>query len=108
MLPHVYSQENDTTDQKDGTFDLWLWDDQSSAHVVYSPDYKQSTVEQRGPRDLWNETEAAYLEWIKWGSPSRDRFGLTVTPHGQQIWIDTPDRVVTSISASQTGVRSEP
>jgi protein-L-isoaspartate(D-aspartate) O-methyltransferase len=108
MLPGVSSQENDTTDQKDGTYDFWLWDGQSSAHVVYSPDYKQPTVEQRGPRDLWNETEAAYLEWIKWGSPGRDRFGMTVTPDGQHIWLDSPDHVVSPASVTAHAPRSHP
>jgi protein-L-isoaspartate(D-aspartate) O-methyltransferase len=60
--------------------------------VHYSPDYKRVAVLQRGPRDLWDEVEAAYLRWVSWGSPARDRFGMTVTPGGQHIWLDSPTR----------------
>ena len=94
MLPQVSRQTADTTNEEGSTFDLWLWDDQSSAHVTYSPEYKRSAVEQSGPRNLWDETESAYLQWVRWGSPARERFGMTVTPHGQHIWLDRPENVI--------------
>ncbi|MFI0449818.1 hypothetical protein [Actinomadura sp. 6N118] len=52
-------------------------------------------VEQAGGRSLWNEVEAAYFRWIGWREPDRDRFGMTVTPQGQTIWLDSPDRPFT-------------
>ncbi len=77
-------------DQDAGEFHLTLWARDSDAQIHYSPEYKRSTVLQRGPRDLWDEVAAAYLRWISWGSPGRDRFGMTVTPEGRHIWLDSP------------------
>ncbi|MFD3685377.1 protein-L-isoaspartate(D-aspartate) O-methyltransferase [Nocardiopsis sp. NPDC058631] len=78
----------------DGTFQMWVWDGSSQARVAYDPGFERSGVEQRGPRDLWNEVEAAYLAWAGWGRPGRDRFGLTVTAAGHQVWLDAPDNQV--------------
>jgi protein-L-isoaspartate O-methyltransferase len=91
MLPDVRGTH---ADQEGGEFHVWLWTDDSDAQAHYAPDYKRAAVLQRGPRSLWDELEAAYLRWVSWGSPGRDRFGLTVTPDGQHIWLDTPDNVV--------------
>lgn len=65
-------------------FEAWLWAGESGAWV------KGFDVLQFGPRDLWEEMEAAFFRWVSCGSPSRDRFGLTVTPDGQHLWLDTP------------------
>lgn len=52
-------------------------------------------VMQRGPRNLWDEAEAAYRRWSEWGFPEIDRLGMTVTPDGQYVWVDHPgNRVV--------------
>lgn len=56
------------------------------------------SVWQRGPRDLWEEMETAFSRWVRWGGPDRDRFGLTVTPEGQHVWLDTPDRPVSPLT----------
>jgi methyltransferase of ATP-grasp peptide maturase system len=48
-------------------------------------------VWQGGPRHLWDVIEAAYAEWQGLGSPARDRFGITVGPDGQELWLDEPD-----------------
>ncbi|MEU8248129.1 methyltransferase domain-containing protein [Nonomuraea sp. NPDC048916] len=87
MLPGVCGTH---ADEEGGGFRVWLWSDDSEAHAHYTPDYKRISVWQRGPRDLWDEVEAAFLRWVSWGSPGRDRFGMTVTPEGQYIWRDTP------------------
>ncbi|WP_052422287.1 methyltransferase domain-containing protein [Nonomuraea candida] len=47
-------------------------------------------VVEGGDRDLWDEVQAAYFAWVRAGHPGRDRFGLTVTPHEQTIWLDAP------------------
>lgn len=52
---------------------------------------RESRVTQRGPRDLWSEAETAYREWVGFGCPDRDRFGVTVVEQGQHIWLDDPD-----------------
>ncbi|WP_346041840.1 hypothetical protein [Actinomadura chokoriensis] len=37
----------------------------------------------------------AYKErWADAGRPAIDRFGITVTPEGQTIWLDSPDNLV--------------
>ncbi|MFC4586129.1 methyltransferase domain-containing protein [Sphaerisporangium corydalis] len=86
-LPDVYGTH---AGEEDGGFRLWLWSGDSEAQVHRAPGYKQSSVFHRGPRDLWAEVEAAYLRWVSWGAPDRDRFGMTVTPAGQHIWLDSP------------------
>ena len=50
------------------------------------------TIHQLGPRRLWNEVETAYDWWRQTGTPTPDRYGLTITPDGaHEVWIDTPD-----------------
>ena len=69
-------------------------------------------VVQGGPRRLWDEIERAHGSWVDLGSPDRERFGLTVTPHGDQhVWLDDPasenrwrlpeEATIASIIASQ-------
>ncbi|KAB2350200.1 methyltransferase domain-containing protein [Actinomadura rudentiformis] len=92
MLPGVYG--NHATDD-DGSFDLWLWSGDSDAHVHYASDHKRFSVTQAGSQDLWDELHGAFLRWVSWGSPTRDRFGLCVAPEGQSIWLDSPDNPIT-------------
>ena len=47
-------------------------------------------VHQGGPRRLWDEVAAAYTWWRRSGRPAAHRFGLTVTPGRQTIWLDNP------------------
>jgi protein-L-isoaspartate(D-aspartate) O-methyltransferase len=48
-------------------------------------------VAQHGPRRLWDEIEALHLEWVRLGSPARDRLGLTVASAGEhRFWLDNP------------------
>ncbi|MEU8272490.1 methyltransferase domain-containing protein [Sphaerisporangium sp. NPDC049002] len=96
MLPDVSGAHED---QDGGEFHLSLWSADSDAQVHYAPEYKRVAVLQRGARDLWGELQAAYLRWVSWGSPDRDRFGMTVTPAGQFVWLDTPDNPVTGSRA---------
>ncbi len=44
-----------------------------------------------GPRHLWASIEETMEFWRQQGQPGWNRFGLTVTPHRQTIWLDTPD-----------------
>jgi methyltransferase of ATP-grasp peptide maturase system len=54
---------------------------------------EESAVEQGGPRRLWDIAERAFGEWKELGEPMRDRFGITVTPERQALWLDSPDSV---------------
>ncbi|MFH8381202.1 hypothetical protein ACH4E7_09680 [Kitasatospora sp. NPDC018058] len=80
----------------DGTYTLWLHDAAvtSWATVDWEPDHAAYEVVQSGPRNLWNEVEAAWRWWDDQGRPGFDRFGLTVTPGGQTVWLDGPDNPV--------------
>ncbi|MER7670815.1 methyltransferase domain-containing protein [Kitasatospora sp. NPDC096128] len=53
-------------------------------------DTARYTVWQHGPRRLWEEVEAAHRWWLENGRPGPERFGLTVTPDGQWVWLDEP------------------
>jgi methyltransferase of ATP-grasp peptide maturase system len=48
-------------------------------------------VTQGGPRPLWDLLEAAHHDWRSLGEPTRERFGLTITPDRQELWLDEPD-----------------
>ncbi|WP_233510122.1 methyltransferase domain-containing protein [Actinomadura craniellae] len=92
MLPGVTSVEEETGD---GSFRLHLRDPGGSWAVVHHErDRDEYPVRQAGERGLWDETEAAYLRWVSWGRPDRDRFGLTVTSEGQRVWLDSPSNVL--------------
>jgi protein-L-isoaspartate(D-aspartate) O-methyltransferase len=41
-----------------------------------------------------DEEDGGFRLWLAWGSPGRDRFGMSVTPEGQYVWLDSPDRRV--------------
>lgn len=58
------------------------------SHAHLAPDGR---LAQTGPRALWDTVESLHHTWRSVGSPPRERFGLTVTPQHQTIWLDTPD-----------------
>lgn len=82
----------------DGEWTLWLADPSSRswATLDFTPDAETFDVQQYGPRRLWDEVASAYAWWREAGSPQRARFGLTVTPTGQCVWLDCPENVVPS------------
>ncbi|MDH6579522.1 protein-L-isoaspartate(D-aspartate) O-methyltransferase [Kitasatospora sp. MAP5-34] len=48
------------------------------------------TARQAGPRRLWDIVEEAYVIYQESGQPRRERYGLSVTPDSQLLWLDTP------------------
>jgi protein-L-isoaspartate O-methyltransferase len=79
-------------DDDSGEYTFWALDGRGSwASVDYEPGAAEYGVEQFGPRRLWDEVEAAYGWWVDAGKPTRDRFGVTVTPDGQHVWLDAPN-----------------
>ncbi|WP_381795227.1 methyltransferase domain-containing protein [Streptomyces niveus] len=76
----------------DGEFTVWLADHATGSwtSVDYVPDATEFDTHQHGPRRLWSEVETAYEWWQSACSPDRTRYGLTVTPTGQYVWLDTP------------------
>jgi protein-L-isoaspartate(D-aspartate) O-methyltransferase len=68
---------------------VWLLAEDSWASVHWS-----TTVRQLGRRRLWDEVETSYRWWQQAGSPDCSRFGISVTPDRQWVWLDTPDQPV--------------
>ena len=89
-----------TEDTGDGTGSsvFWLFETRtrrgSWASVTYQPGLREFPVRQYGPRRLWDEVRGAYLWWLRAGRPERDKFGMTYSPHGYDIWLGSPERVI--------------
>ncbi|WP_435218795.1 methyltransferase domain-containing protein [Streptomyces sp. bgisy034] len=81
---------------KDGSYTLWLRDTAvtSWATADFEKDRREFEVVQSGPRRLWDEVERAYQWWQSQGRPVFDRFGLTVTPEGETVWLDDPQNPI--------------
>ena len=75
-----------------GESTLWLLDAEtrSWASVDEGPGTTTFPVEQLGPRRLWDEVAAAHRWWTAHDRPARNRWGVTVRPDGQHIWLDDP------------------
>lgn len=80
----------------DGSYTLWLRDTAvtSWATADYVPGREEFEVHQSGPRNLWDEVVSAYRWWEEQGRPGFERFGLTVDPVGERVWLDSPDHAV--------------
>ncbi|GAA0988180.1 methyltransferase domain-containing protein [Acrocarpospora macrocephala] len=82
---------------EDSEYSLLLYelDDHTSegswAACDHAPGAAECRVTQYGPRRLWDEVSAAYLEWLALGSPGYERFGLSIDPTGTRLWLDHPD-----------------
>ncbi|MEU4845598.1 methyltransferase domain-containing protein [Streptomyces gilvosporeus] len=68
---------------------VWLQAEDGSAAVAGG-----GTVTVYGPRDLWAEAEEVEVEYAARGRPDTPSFGLTVTPHGQHLWLHAPTEVI--------------
>lgn len=79
-------------EHEDDGYILRLWSPDAWATARYKPGRKTYEVEQAGDRALWDLAVSAYFDWITHRSPGRDRFGLTVTPAGDHVWLDHPAR----------------
>ncbi|MEV5573300.1 protein-L-isoaspartate(D-aspartate) O-methyltransferase [Spirillospora sp. NPDC052269] len=78
----------------DGTLRVAARHGDSHALAVFPADASRGDVVQRGPRDLWDELEAAVRQWHAWERPGPERFGLTITPDDQHVWLDSPESPV--------------
>lgn len=79
-----------------GAYRLWLFDmgATSWATADYAPGRTEYEIVQSGPRRLWDEAESVMRWWRENGEPRFNRYGLTVTPCGQSVWLDHPDNTV--------------
>jgi protein-L-isoaspartate(D-aspartate) O-methyltransferase len=85
----------------DGSFSLLLFEvgrpGGSWAACDYEPGRDKSQVTQYGKRRLWEEMHSAWLRWQALGEPDANRFGLTVTAQGQQLWLDQPQWTIGTV-----------
>ncbi|SOB84725.1 ATP-grasp peptide maturase system methyltransferase [Streptomyces sp. 1331.2] len=87
-----------------GTTRLRLTADDVTGQWFLHPDGSWAVLESRpdgtrrafqgGPRALWSELEAAATAWVSNGRPGLERYGLTVTPETNTVWLDTPDNPI--------------
>ena len=70
-----------------GEYTVWFLDPRSRswASIDCTPGTNTYEVNQLGPRQLWDEVEAARTWWVQAGSPTADQWRFTVTPQGQQV-----------------------
>jgi protein-L-isoaspartate(D-aspartate) O-methyltransferase len=73
----------------------------SWATVTSRPRHHEHEVAHEGPRRLWEELDDACRWWVDAGRPDHTRFGVTVAPEGQVIWLDTPDHVISQVLSSR-------
>ncbi|PZG20056.1 protein-L-isoaspartate(D-aspartate) O-methyltransferase [Spongiactinospora gelatinilytica] len=86
-----------STGRQDDRFLTWVTDPAAPAQwalITHVPGADDFEVYQVGDRPVWDEVVDAYFRWVDWGEPRRDRFGMTVSPDGQQVWLDTPQQVI--------------
>lgn len=74
-----------------GAEQLWLFAPDGSWSML---DSELGTVEQFGPRMIWDEIEAVHELWQRFGCPDRTRLGLTVDASGNHFWLDEPSQPV--------------
>ncbi|QFG21393.1 protein-L-isoaspartate O-methyltransferase [Actinomadura sp. WMMB 499] len=77
----------------EGAYTVWLVDpwSRSWASLEHEPGTEEFPIRQSGERDLWQEVEDAFNWWDGLDRPASDRWGLTVTPNGQFVWLDDED-----------------
>ncbi|MFC4512249.1 methyltransferase domain-containing protein [Streptomyces ehimensis] len=75
----------------------WLSSDDSWAYV------NDENVFEWGPRDLFDEATAAADKWHEHGRPDMSRYGLTVTPTGQLVWLNHADNIVGTLPTHNPG-----
>ncbi|MFJ8333661.1 ATP-grasp peptide maturase system methyltransferase [Streptomyces sp. NPDC094437] len=69
-----------------------LWDVSTGSQARTAPHPQGGwTVVQRGPVRLWDRVESAVEQWQDAGEPHQEKFGITVSPVGQRVWLGTED-----------------
>ncbi|MFE5869078.1 hypothetical protein ACFQ6V_10550 [Streptomyces roseifaciens] len=87
FLPDRFEAGGHVVDRATHPMGSWA----TAEHVPGQASYE---VEQYGPRRLWDEVEAAYRQWERYGRPERERAGMTVHPGGQDLWLDEPGKPI--------------
>ncbi|MET9398615.1 methyltransferase [Kitasatospora sp. NPDC002965] len=77
----------------DGVTGRWFLGPDGSWAVLESRSDGTARAYQGGPRALWAELTAAASAWLADGRPGLDRYGLTVAPDTNTVWLDNPGNV---------------
>ncbi|SKA25491.1 protein-L-isoaspartate(D-aspartate) O-methyltransferase [Marinactinospora thermotolerans DSM 45154] len=82
----------DRDDPASQRYTVYLMDPGSGSWASWriQPGPHEYVVKQHGPRSLFDELARAYQWWKEAGKPDHTRFGLTVTPDRQIVWLDDP------------------
>ncbi|MFD5429796.1 methyltransferase domain-containing protein [Streptomyces sp. NPDC127084] len=86
-----------------------LWHSQGPAGIQVWAQHRDGSaatavagdVWEYGPCDLWSEIEAAHRDYVDLGSPPAERFGLTVRPEGEYLWLHSPGNVLAPVLESE-------
>lgn len=83
---------------------LWFVDPttDSWANLIHRPGADTYPIHQFGPRNLWDEIEAAYQWWCEVGRPGPDRWRITITPQDQHVTL-TPAGAHPAPGATEAG-----
>lgn len=86
----------DHDDRLSERYTVYLMDpgSQSWASWRVEPGSAEYPVRQHGSRRLFAELESAYRWWVKVGRPPHTRFGVTVAPDRQRVWLDVPENTL--------------
>jgi len=87
-VPNCRTSYTPPDDNPNGEGVLWVVDHDSDswARLHHTPgDPGPYQVYHSGPRQLWDEVEAAHQWWVDHGKPGADRWRFTITPAGQRI-----------------------
>ena len=82
-----------------GVTGQWLLHQDGSWAVMETSGGSQRAY-QGGPRPLWSLLEKAGVKWLGEGRPTMDRYGLTVTPEANTVWLDDPTNPVGRLASS--------
>lgn len=86
MPQFIYQYDVDTLDANGKPTTARIWSADGSIAEVHGGE-----VLEAGPTPLWSRLEVVRRIHLEHGKPKRDRFGLSVGPEGQRLWLESPD-----------------
>ncbi|WP_172385657.1 protein-L-isoaspartate(D-aspartate) O-methyltransferase [Streptomyces sp. MNP-20] len=81
------------TDDDGHTLRRLVLPDGAWAQAIY-PEGERPCFHEAGGHNIWETTERAWTWFTDHGSPTWERFGLTVTAEQHRVWFETPDHTV--------------
>ena len=105
VLRDVWHAWEDVPGVEDVKARLWIANTEATSWAAIDSDGTEGaesyTVWQYGPRRLWEEIQRAFAWWTEVGSPTPERFGLTVEADGaHHFWLDDPANALPGAAGS--------